>query len=133
MKITPAHAGVWVSDQNGRFASAVLVEIALNFPGFLKGKTALDTKRNRREARELAKAFHADHEGVLSMKIYPRFGPPLDYEITSDVFEAVAGQGGVADDAEDYLNSIAPEGYSFGWHDGDFFMQSGEWWDEEAA
>lgn len=132
MKIAPDMAGCWISSQNGRFASAVLVEIALTWPGFLKGKTALDTRRNRREARELVKAFHADHDGVLTMKIYPRHGEPLDYEITTDVFEAVIGQGCLADDAEDFLNTIAPEGYSFGWHDGEFFMQTTEWWEEAA-
>lgn len=36
-----------------------------------------------------------------------------------------------ADDAEAWMNeNIAPEGYMFGWHDGEFFMMTTEWWME---
>lgn len=41
--------------------------------------------------------------------------------------------GEVADDAEAWLNeNAAPEGYSFGWHDGEFFLWSNEQWGDEA-
>lgn len=37
-----------------------------------------------------------------------------------------------ADDAELYLNeNVAPEGYSFGWFQTEFFLWKNETWDEE--
>lgn len=39
----------------------------------------------------------------------------------------------MSDDAEEYLNEhIAPEGYQFGWYDGEFYLSSDEQWGEEA-
>jgi len=36
-----------------------------------------------------------------------------------------------ADAAEEWLNEyIAPEGFSFGWHEGEFFLWSEESWEE---
>jgi hypothetical protein len=38
-----------------------------------------------------------------------------------------------ADEAEDWMNTaVVPEGYWFGWHDGEFFMMTHEWWMEEV-
>ena len=38
-----------------------------------------------------------------------------------------------ADEAEAYMNeSVAPEGYSFGWHDGEFFLWSDADWEESS-
>ena len=37
-----------------------------------------------------------------------------------------------SEEAEEYLNSICPDGYSFGWHDGEFFLMDAEWWEEES-
>lgn len=35
--------------------------------------------------------------------------------------------------AEEWLNEhVAKDGYSFGWHDGDFVYQSTAWWEEEG-
>lgn len=34
-----------------------------------------------------------------------------------------------ADEAEDWLNdNVAPEGYQFGWADGEFFLMPYMWW-----
>jgi hypothetical protein len=39
-----------------------------------------------------------------------------------------------ADDVEQWLNeNAAPSGYLFGWHDGEFFLQSVDWWNEDYA
>lgn len=39
----------------------------------------------------------------------------------------------IADDAEAWMNeNVAPEGYSFGWHDGEFFLWSIEDWEENV-
>jgi hypothetical protein len=37
----------------------------------------------------------------------------------------------IADEAEAWLNAyVAPIGYSFGWHDGEFYLWSAEQWQE---
>jgi hypothetical protein len=52
---------------------------------------------------------------------------PIDYE-SEDAFEDIIWE---ADTAEAWMNeNIAPEGYSFGWYDGEWFLQSEEWWNE---
>jgi hypothetical protein len=36
-----------------------------------------------------------------------------------------------ASEVEDWLNdNVAPEGYSFGWHEGEFFLWSEKQWEE---
>lgn len=36
-----------------------------------------------------------------------------------------------ANEVEDWLNkNVAADGYFFSWHDGEFFFQSAEWWEE---
>ena len=37
-----------------------------------------------------------------------------------------------AERAEEWLNeNVAEEGYSFGWHDGEFFYQPAAWWQDD--
>jgi hypothetical protein len=44
-----------------------------------------------------------------------------------DTVEWILGQGGLGDDAENWMNdNVAPEGFSFGWEDGEFFLLSNE-------
>lgn len=50
-----------------------------------------------------------------------------DYEagpsVQADCAERVHEQGGWLDEAEEFLNAnVAPEGFLFGWHDGEFFL-----------
>ncbi len=33
------------------------------------------------------------------------------------------------DAAEQWLNNLCPDGYRFGWSDGEFFLMSDEWWE----
>jgi hypothetical protein len=121
-------AGCWIDGSRGIYATSRLVEIALDYPGFLKGRSRYETIRNRREARLIHDAYNAG-EDTVKYRQRPKYSAAFTVTI-EDVSEQL---GGLAEQAEDFLNTIAPEGYSFGWHDGDFFMQSGEWWDEEAA
>ncbi len=52
------------------------------------------------------------------------------YELTDEEHDALVW---AADEAEAWINEhVAPEGYSFGWHDGEWFLSSTEWWEEEA-
>ncbi len=44
-------------------------------------------------------------------------------EIISMIFE-------MSDNAAEYLNSICPDGYSFGWHDGEFYLWDDDDWKE---
>lgn len=41
-------------------------------------------------------------------------------------------QPDLADEVENWLNSICPEGYSFGWYDGEFYLQSDEWFERDG-
>lgn len=68
-------------------------------------------------------------------------GSEVDKDLTLSTGEevsvggAVIDQGGLADQAEEYLNTeVAPEGWAFGWRDGEFFLgPDHEWHDEEPV
>lgn len=48
-----------------------------------------------------------------------------------DVPNYILNQGGLLDEAEQYLNdNIAADNHSFGWQDGEFFYMPDSWWDE---
>lgn len=103
-RVTPDDAGCWIEGSRGWYGSQRLIEIAESY-GF-----ALSA-----EDRDAVDAYFASDDADGSAA------------------EAVTGQGGIADDAEDYLNAnVAPEGYSFGWHDGEFFLWSEDYWQETA-
>jgi hypothetical protein len=52
-------------------------------------------------------------------------------ELSEDQQDAL---GDVVNNAEQYLNEhVAPEGFSFGWHDGEFFLWSDTDWQEVGA
>lgn len=127
MKITADDAGCWVDGSRGWQATGRLVEIALGYEGFLRGSSRRETVYARTEARHVLDAFMASEDTVKFRRRVRRHSYTVTVE---DVQELVINQGGYADMAEDFLNTLAPEGYSFGWHDGDFFLASSEWWDE---
>lgn len=72
------------------------------------------------------------HEGqyapIILVEIAMEFGfDPGSYDVNNidDVMY-------VSEEAEDYLNeNVAPDGYSFGWFDGEFFLWSFAMWDNE--
>jgi hypothetical protein len=131
VKISPDDAGAWVDSSRGIYASSTLVEIALGFPGFLKQGDRRSTSYERTYARHVVAAYNRG-EDETSYRRKPRYGSSYTVKV-ENVFEQIVGQGGYADMAADFLNTLAPEGYSFGWWEGDFMLQSAEWWDEEAA
>lgn len=125
MKITPDMAGCWIEGSRGRYAVSCLVEIALGHGGYLRGSNRAATTYARTEARHVIRAYNAG-EDVAKYRRKPRYGS--SYTVTvEDVHEAVIDY---ADKAEEFLDTLAPEGYSFGWIDGEFFLGSTEWWDE---
>jgi hypothetical protein len=51
-----------------------------------------------------------------------------DWSLSDDEHEILSDGSDVA---ENWLNeNVAPEGYSFGWHEGEFFLWSTETWAE---
>lgn len=104
VKATPADAGCYVDGHWGQYATAHMIERATEF-GFT------DAEAEDLAARKLVEMF-------------PTNGPTLsdnEHEYLTDA----------ADDAEAWLNEhVAPEGYSFGWYEGEFHLQSEAWWEE---
>jgi hypothetical protein len=118
-KITPADAGCWIDEINGWESHAIVAEMAMGL-GWLKGQSRKDTMYQRGEIRAIIRAYRSGSETT-------RFRTA---EI-DDVPGQMINQAGIADQATDYLNTLAPEGYSFGWHDGSLFLMSDEWWQEQ--
>lgn len=58
-------------------------------------------------------------------------GPSTAEPLSDDDEEKLSD---AADAAESWLNDyVAADDYCFGWHDGEFFYQSVDWFDEDAA
>lgn len=104
--------GCWIDGHWGHYGPARLIEIAQDY-GF--GITDLDEK-----AMESYRDWDKDDF--------------LD-EATGEYYNAsewILMQGGLADEAEDWLNdNVARPGLSFGWSDGEFFYMDYHWWSEE--
>lgn len=107
-----AETGCWIAGHWGWRGSLRLIEIA---EGFDFDQKLTDDDRRAMQAVDDGDDTFVTSDGTIS-----------------DPFEWVSGQGGLADDAEAWLNKIAPEGWSFGWHDGEFFLWSDEDWEQEA-
>ena len=59
----------------------------------------------------------------------------MDYEtteyLTDDEYAWLSDAG---DEVETWLNdNVAPEDHLFGWFDGEFFLQSIDWWNDEGS
>lgn len=105
-KAQPTDAGCWIDGHWGQFGVARLVQIA--------------------EENGYTDAGLID----LASRHLAAMGPSTAPDLTDDEHEILSDG---ADEVEAWLNEhIAPEGYSFGWQDGEFFLQSAEWWQEEA-
>lgn len=112
-RMTPAEAeksqGCWLEGHRGWSASGELVNIAHHHGMPLD---AYD--------REVVTAYLRGDETIT-----------IDFQ-EHDVTGLVVDQGELADQAEAYLNEhVAPEGWQFGWHDGEFFLMPDEWWQED--
>jgi hypothetical protein len=96
-RVTPADSGCWVAGHHGHYASAIVIETALNY------------------------GWHDTQAAEIAAR-YPEL-TEHEQDVLNDV----------VNDAEQWLNEhIAPEGYSFGWHDGEFFLWTTEEWEMEA-
>lgn len=97
-----ADAGCWIDGHWGIYGSARLIAIAQG--------------RGMRLSEDDLRFVDAWHNAISSIN-------------GDDVTEAMWS---IADDTETWLNDhCAPDGYMFGWHDGEFFLSSDEWWQTE--
>lgn len=106
-RLTPADAGCWIAGHLGHYGILRVVEIAAEHG---MGVSADD-----------ARAMTAYREGNL---VTDANGGLIDqYEIVVDL----------SDEAERWLNdNVAPEGFTFGWHDGEFYLWSDDDWNADA-
>lgn len=105
-RATAADAGCWVDGHYGQYAVAIMVSVATQC-GFADDELALIA------ARHLASmAAPSDSSSQLT-------DTEAEYLFDS------------SDRVESWLNEhVAPAGYLFGWHDGEFFLASDDWWQE---
>lgn len=104
--------GCWIDGHWGHYGSVRLVEIAQDY-GF-----------EISDLDDVALATYRDwsKEDFLDEQTG-------EYHSSSDW---ILMQGGLADEAEDWLNdNVARPGFSFGWNDGEFFYMDYHWWSEE--
>lgn len=102
--------GCWIDGHWGWRGSLRVIEIAEGF-GFDQKITADD--------RKAIEAFENNDE-----VFFP------ENSAGADPAEWVIGHGGLADDAEAFLNRLTPEGWSFGWFEGEFFLWSQADWED---
>lgn len=106
--IESVSAGCWIDGHWGRFGSVRLLELAL--------------RRGWQVNKE-------DQEIVdrLLTEVATSARPATD-----DDWEALLDQGAMADHAEQWLNdNVAPDGLTFGWHDGEFFLWPMHVWHDD--
>lgn len=112
-KVDASDAGCWIEGSRGWTGSVRLIEIAESY-GF-----PMDD-----DDRALVAAYDESREEPLTLSTGQVIEP-------DSIHELVIGQGEMADKAETWLNdNVAPEGYSFGWHEGEFYLWSIESWEE---
>jgi hypothetical protein len=113
-KVDPATAGCWIDGHLGQYAVPRMIEIAADH-GYRDPAT--DPPFAQPDIVDIAR------RKLASM------GPSTSPQISDDEEEQLMW---TVDDVESWMNeNIAPEGYSFGWLDGEFFLGSASWWEEE--
>jgi hypothetical protein len=106
--------GCWLEGHRGWTASGHLVDIAESYG------MPLDD-----DDRAIVAAYLASAESVTLST-----GEVLDDD---GIRGAVIDQGELADRAEEWLNdNVAPEGWAFGWHDGEFYFWSASTWESDG-
>jgi hypothetical protein len=110
-KASPTDAGCWIDGHWGQYSVARMVDIAM------------------------AHGYRDEEVTGLAARMLAHMGPNMGRtdiaDLTDDEHESLSW---AADEVEQWLNdNVAPEGYSFGWHDGEFFLQPEQWWEEEEV
>ena len=102
MKVTASDAGCWIDGHWGQYGGARMVAIAAEY------------------GWEDSEAIDLAQRHLAAMQ-------PSDAPSLSD--DEYIELSGALDDAEQFLNDyVAPDGYTFGWFDGEFFLWSDEDW-----
>jgi hypothetical protein len=111
----PTDAGCWIDGHWGGYGVARMIEIAAAH-GFVD---------------HAAEPPFATLDCVsIAQRHLAAMGPSTE---EAPSWEEIENMEQASDDVESWLNShVAPEGYSFGWHDGEFFLWSDETWAEES-
>lgn len=105
--VTAADAGCWIDSHHGQYATPMMLRIA--------------TERGWQGLNE------AETAGMLAW--LNSSNPYDDAEALSD--EMFSRLLDAAEDAEQWLNdNVAPDGYSFGWHEGDFMLWDAASWED---
>lgn len=118
-RMSPAEAekqqGCWLEGSRGWTASGELVNIADRH-----GMPLDDDDRAVVEA-------YLDEERTGTVELST--GELVGYD---EIMSAVADQDGLAEKAEKWLNeNVAPDGWAFGWRDGEFFLWSDSEWEAD--
>ena len=106
VKATAADAGCYVDGHWGQYAVAHMIERATEF------------------------GWSDDELEDIAARHIASIGPSTSEPITDDEHEALSD---ASDEVEAWLNEhAAPEGYSFGWSDGEFFLWPASTWEEDS-
>lgn len=103
-KADASHAGCWVDGHWGRYALAHMIDKASDWG-------------------------YSDAEVIdIATRHLACVGPSDSPPITDDEWEIMHES---ADAVEQWMNeNIAPEGYAFGWYEGEFYLWSASDWEE---
>lgn len=106
--ITPAEAGCWLDGHMGWHNHYRVVDLAFDYGWSPDDRDVIVAIRDAYAADP-----YRDTAEVITGPLIPE---------TVHLGEAVFGQGGLVDDATDYLQSLAPEGYWFEWDMGELCL-----------
>jgi hypothetical protein len=119
IKATPADAGCYVEGHWGQYAVAHMVQRAEEY-GYASDRTA-----------SLKERAHREDIADLAARKLATMGPSGAPSLTDDEHEALSD---ASDSVEAWLNdNVAPDGYAFGWLDGEFYLWSDEQWEDPYA
>jgi len=115
LEVAEQQRGCWVEGSRGWTAPGVMINKAADW-GF-----PLDDND-----RALVDHYLAGEATHLTL-------PDGEHVDADDLRECVAGRGELSDRATDWLNEhVAPEGWTFGWSGGEFFLLPESEWDENG-
>lgn len=114
-KANPSDAGCWIDGHWGQYGIARMISLAA-LHGYVD--TAAEPPFATNDVVDTARR-HLATAG-------PSTSEPISDGEWTDLETA-------CDDVEEWMNEhVAPEGFSFGWQDGEFFLESDAWWSEES-
>ena len=105
MRVTASDSGCWIDGRWGEYAGARMIWIATEY------------------------GWHDEQVITLAQRHLATMGPNDAPSLSDDEHGQLFG---ALDSAEQFLNDyVAPDGYSFGWFDGEFFLWPDEDWQGE--